>query len=104
VGEFVRWQLLLSFLGGSVTLLLLLGYVSETTAAPWIAIVVSLTTELFCRHWKYFEYAFATRFGVHKNEGFIQMRDRPDFKGVLKRSVIDGSEIMHYPWERRLAR
>eukprot|EP00615_Pteridomonas_danica_P004753 CAMPEP_0114330528 /NCGR_PEP_ID=MMETSP0101-20121206/1814_1 /TAXON_ID=38822 ORGANISM="Pteridomonas danica, Strain PT" /NCGR_SAMPLE_ID=MMETSP0101 /ASSEMBLY_ACC=CAM_ASM_000211 /LENGTH=244 /DNA_ID=CAMNT_0001460575 /DNA_START=652 /DNA_END=1386 /DNA_ORIENTATION=- len=32
------------------------------------------------------------------------MRDRPDFKGVIARSVIDGSEILHYPWERRFAR
>lgn len=104
MGEYIRWQAMLAIPGAILSIHMLDKHNSETALAPWFAIMVGVWVELSTRNWRAYEYAFGCRYGIETQGTFLNMRDRPAFHGTLSRSVIDGSEITHYPWERRAAR
>ena len=106
LGEYMRWQFVLAIVG-SITGAYNMYRQSneESPLAPWFALFVGAWAETHARHWRTYEFAFALRYGINeRDEAFLNMRDRPYFHGKITRSVIDGSEITHYPWERRAAR
>ncbi len=104
LGHYVRWQIGLALVGVVASVEMMASSTGEARLAPWFAIFLSVWGQQHARSWKYYEFSFACRYGVPPKVGLENTSDRPSFHGVITHSVIDGSEIRYYPWERRLAR
>jgi hypothetical protein len=98
--HYTTWCAYLAVAGFGVVLDVLIEWRVDTLPVEFFAIFVAVWAVLLMEFWKQKEATQAMRWGMSDFES--EEQDRPEFKGEIIASCVDGSDITYYPESKRV--